>query len=104
MDFKIILKICSTRKRWIAYGEGGEDEYFVEQEAKVGPFPQKYFPLIVIKEIHKDRIIISNGSNGEEKVLTPNGNICFSYEIEGREWSDGCVCDGTEYTLVISWK
>ena len=56
MDFKIILKICSTRKRWIAYGKGGEDEYFVEQEAKVGPFPQKYFPLIVIKEIHKDRI------------------------------------------------
>ena len=53
MDFKIILKICSTRKRWIAYGKGGEDEYFVEQEAKVGPFPQKYFPLIVIKEIHK---------------------------------------------------
>ena len=35
MDFKIILKICSTRKRWIAYGEGGEDEHFVEQEAKV---------------------------------------------------------------------
>ena len=104
MDFKIILKICSTRKRWIAYGKGGEDEYFVEQEAKVGPFPQKYFPLIVIKEIHKDRIIISDGSNGKEKVLTPNGNICFSYEIEGREWSDGCVCDGTEYTLVIIWK
>ena len=58
----------------------------------------------LIKEIHKDRIIISDGNNGEEKVLTPDGNICFSYEIEGREWSDGCVCDGTEYTLDIIWK
>ena len=104
MDFKIILKICSTRKRWIAYGKGGEDEYFVEQEAKVGPFPQKYFPLIVIKEIHKDRIIISDGNNGEEKVLTPDGNICFSYEIEGREWSDGCVCDGSDYYAQIIWE
>ena len=25
-------------------------------------------------------------------------------EIEGREWSDGCVYDGTEYKLVLTWK
>ena len=92
MDTPIILKIRSLRERWIAYG------------AKVGPFPQEYFPLIIIKGIQKDKIIISEGSDGEEKVLTPNGKVCFSYEIEGRECSDGCVCDGTEYYLQIIWE
>ena len=104
MDTPIILKLRSLRERWIAYGEGSQSECFVEEEAKVGPFPQEYFPLIIIKDIQKDKIIISEGSDGEEKVLTPNGKVCFSYEIEGRECSDGCVCDGTEYYLQIIWE
>ena len=47
MDTPIILKIRSLRERWIAYGEGSQSECFVEEEAKVGPFPQEYFPLIL---------------------------------------------------------
>ena len=104
MDTPIILKIRSLCERWIAYGEGSQSGWFVEEEAKVGAFPEEYFPLIIIKDIQKDKTIISEGSDGEEKGVTPNGKVCFSYEIEGRECSDGCVCDGTEYYLQIIWE
>ena len=38
------------------------------------------------------------------QTLTPGGSLHFSAEIEGREWSDGCVYDGDEYSMTISWK
>lgn len=56
MDTPIILKIRSLRERWIAYGEGSQSECFVEEEAKVGPFPQEYFPLIIIKIFKRTKL------------------------------------------------
>ena len=103
MEEGVILKVVVTKDRWVAYGPGSEEKYAVEQVEKVGGFPQKFFPTLWIKEIHKDRIVISDGADGPEQVLTPHSSVMFDYEVEGREWSDGCVCDGTDYYAQIIW-
>ena len=104
MEEEVILKVVVTKDRWVAYGPGNETNYAVEQVAKVGGFPQKFFPTLWIKEIHKDRIVISDGVDGPEQVLTPHSSVMFDYEVEGRGWSDGCVCDGTDYYAKIIWE
>ena len=104
MEEEVILKVVVTKNRWVAYGPGSKENYAVEQVAKVGGFPQKFFPTLWIKEIHKDRIVISDGVDGPERVLTPHSSVMFNYEEEGREWSDGCVCDGTDYYAKIIWE
>lgn len=104
MEEEVILKVVVTKDRLVAYGPGNETNYAVEQVAKVGGFPQKFFPTLWIKEIHKDRIVISDGVDGPEQVLTPHSSVMFDYEVEGREWSDGCVCDGTDYYAQIIWE
>ena len=104
MEEGVILKVVVTKDRWVAYGPGSEEKYAVEQVEKVGGFPQKFFPTLWIKEIHKDRIVISDGADGPEQVLTPHSSVMFDYEVEGREWSDGCVCDGTDYYAQIIWE
>lgn len=104
MEGQIILKVICTEDHWVAYGPGYEDENVEEVVAKVGPFPQKYFPTLVIEEIDEDRIVISEGLDKSKKVLTPHSSVRFHYEIEGREWSDGCVCNGTDYYAQIIWE
>ena len=51
---------------------------------------------------HGDEIVIADGN--DERVLTPHSRVSFSYEEEGREWSDGCVCNGHEYYALITWE
>ncbi|MGM9706723.1 MAG: hypothetical protein ACI3YM_03805 [Prevotella sp.] len=102
MEEPIKLKVSCVKDHWQAYGGGGTDESVTEQVAKVGPFPQKYFPALCIKEIHEDRIVIADEKY--ERVLTPHECVRFHYSIEGREWSDGCVCDGTDYDVTITWE
>ena len=99
-----MLKVKTSKDTWVAYGPGYKSEDVTEQVVKVGAFPQDYFPSLIIKEISKDRIVISDGEHGKEKVLTPNGSVRFHYYEEGREWSDGCVCDGTDYDVQIIWE
>ena len=57
-----------------------------------------------IEEIDDDRIVISEGTDGSKRVLTRQSSVSFHYEIEGREWSDGCVCDGSDYYAQIIWE
>ena len=102
MEEEIILKVKCTDDYWLAYGPGSSTTDVVEQVAKEGPFPQKYFPRLVIKKVSKERIVIADGN--DERVLTPHSRVSFSYEEEGREWSDGCVCDGHEYYVLITWE
>ena len=35
--------------------------------------------------------------------LTPGSEMTLWSEIEGREWSDGCVYDSDEYKLTLTW-
>jgi hypothetical protein len=61
------------------------------------------FGSLKVERIEKNCITLSyHGS--ETHLLTPGDTLRFYAEIEGREWSDGCVYDGDDYSLVITWQ
>ena len=81
-------------------GDSSDDQMV---EAKVGEFPYfSGFGGLRIDRIENRCITFSFYE--AVKLLTPGENIHFYSEIEGREWSDGCVYDSDEYYLDISWE
>ena len=54
-----------------------------------------------VERIEGDKITLTH--DGSTYVLTPGESLRFYAEIEGREWSDGCVYDSDEYSLTITW-
>ena len=58
---------------------------------------------VKIARIEQDCITLTRSDRTER--LTPGGKtISFYAEIEGREYSDGCVYDGDDYQLILAWK
>lgn len=55
-----------------------------------------------IEAIDADGIILTEHGLHPE-TLTPGQSTRFYDEVEGREWSDGCVYDSDEYTMEITW-
>ena len=55
-----------------------------------------------VERIEGDKITLTR--DGSTYVLTPGESLRFYAEIEGREWSDGCVYDSDEYSLTITWN
>ena len=47
--------------------------------------------------------MITLAHHGSTYVLKPGKSLQFYAEIEGREWSDGCVYDYDNYSLTITW-
>lgn len=41
---------------------------------------------------------------GDTHLLTPGETLRMHEEIEGREYSDGCVYESYDYYLHITWK
>ena len=60
------------------------------------------FGSLKVERIEKNCITLSNRGDAIH-LLTPGDTLHFYAEIEGREWSDGCVYDGDDYSLVITW-
>ena len=71
-------------------------------EAKLDRLPFSGFMDISIVRIEKDRITLTN-HYGNVKELHPGENIHYTAAIKGQEWSDGCVYDGDEYSLDLTW-
>lgn len=71
-------------------------------EAKLGALHFVAFSSVKIARIEKDCITLTH--NSATFLLKPGEEVSFSEEIEGREWSDGCVYDGDEYSLELTWK
>ena len=72
-------------------------------EAKVGEFPFfKGFGGLRIDRIEKKCITFS--FYGDIKLLTPGETLRMHEELEGREYSDGCVYEYYDYYLSITWK
>ena len=98
----IILHLQYGNRHW-SISNAGEWEYEHEDRvAQYGSFKLVGFYSYEIKKIEADRITIV--SYDETYYLTPDEPLHLYNEIEGREWSDGCVYDGDEYALHITWK
>ncbi len=72
-------------------------------EAKVGEFPFfRGFGGLRIERIEKGCITFD--FYGDTHLLTPGETLRMHEEIEGREYSDGCVYESYDYYLHITWK
>ena len=72
-------------------------------EAKLDRLPFSGFGDINIARIEKGCITLTD-YYGNVKELHPGETVRYTAEIEGREWSDGCVYDGDDYSLELTWK
>lgn len=101
-DGIVMLHVKSGHKSWTAYSDG-EWEYNEEDiQAKLGRLNLDGFWGYEITSIKKDCITIEYYDKTYE--VRPDKPLHLSKEIEGREWSDGCVYDGDEYSLELTWK
>ena len=101
-DGEITLHVKSGHKSWTVYSDG-EWEYNEEDiVAKLGQLNIDGFWSYEITSIKKDCITIEYYN--EKYELRPDKPLHLSKEIEGHEYSDGCVYDGDDYSLTLTWK
>lgn len=69
--------------------------------AQLGKMDFDGFSSFEIVRIENNCITITHWR--DTYLLTPGETLHLNMEIEGREWSDGCVYDGDDYTLDLTW-
>ena len=97
----IILHAKYGCKEWSVSSSGEWEWKESDIEAALGVLPFIGFGNVKIARIEQDCITLTRY---DEKFLLKSGQtVSFYAEIEGREWSDGCVYDGTDYQLLLTW-
>ena len=96
------LHIRVVRSEWsVGGGDRPGEESKLELDAVPGDLPIPGFYWIRVERVTEKEIILS--FNKKAYKLTPGEKLHFSESYEGREWSDGCVYDGTDYSVTIKW-
>jgi hypothetical protein len=99
---QIMLHVKSGHSSW-SISSSSDWEYTEEDiVAKLGPLGIDGFWSYEITSIKEDCITIEYYN--EKYEVRPDQPLHLSKEIEGREYSDGCVYDGDDYSLELTWK
>ena len=102
MEQEVRLQIRYGHRHWTVYTRGEWKYETFERVYKLGDILQiDGFYGYKITEISDARIVIEFYE--EKYILTHDEPIHMFSEIEGREWSDGCVYDGDDYSTDIAW-
>ena len=102
-DSPIILHARHGHKHWSAGGSDHDWDYVEsEYEVKLGSLPFIGFMSYKVVRIQKNCITIQTCEG--TKLILPGSEVQYYEEIEGREWSDGCVYDGDDYVLRLTWN
>ena len=102
MEKEVTLQIQYGHCSWTVYTEGDWKYETFERTYKVGDkLGVKHFHDHVITEITDDQITLVDGD--DTQILTHDKPLQVYTEIEGREWSDGCVYDGDDYSTEVRW-
>ena len=102
-DSPIILHARHGHKYWSAGGSDKDWEYTEsDYEVKLGSLPFSGFLSYKVVRIQKNCITIQTYEG--TKIILPGSEVQYYEEIEGREWSDGCVYDGDDYVLRLTWN
>ena len=88
------------RKEWSISNDGKWEWKEKDFEAKLGSLDY-YIGGLNIARIERGCITLTRYDSTE--LLTPGQTVSFYQEVEGREWSDGCVYNGTDYQLILTW-
>lgn len=98
----ITLSVKWDKSHWSTGGGDSKKHEEYDMEAKLGRLSIVGFGDIEVARIEKGCITLTRW--GDTFLLTPGSTLHFSAEIEGREWSDGCVYDGDDYDLELTWR
>lgn len=101
-DGEVMLHVKSGHMSWSISGEGDWKYEERDMQAKSGRLNIDGFWGYEITSIKADRITIEY--YGAKYEVRPDQPLHLYKEIEGREYSDGCVYDGDDYTLDLTWK
>lgn len=96
----IVLHAKYGRKEWSISNDGKWEWKEKDFEAKLGSLDY-YIGGLNIARIEQGCITLTRYDSTE--LLTPGQTVSFYQEVEGREWSDGCVYNGTDYQLILTW-
>jgi hypothetical protein len=98
-----MLHVKSGHKHWSVYSDGEWKYEEYDMEAKLGTLGADGFWNYEIVKITQNTITISYYN--ETYTLTPDNPLDLPISvIEGHEYSDGCVYDGDNYSLELTWK
>ncbi len=99
---EVTLHARHGHSHW-SVGSSGEWKYEESDfTACLGRLSFAGFRAYEIIRITPDCITI--GHYGETCELRPDAPLSLTSSIEGREWSDGCVYDGDDYRLILTFK
>ena len=99
----IMLHVNWTDNEWTMSGGGKtrHDSYTIE--ATVGRMTIEGFRSVSIEKICSNAIVFKE-YGGDVKILTPGDSVRFENSIDGYEDHDGCVWDGDDYVMTITWE
>jgi hypothetical protein len=98
-----MLHVKSGHKHWSVYSDGEWKYEEYDMEAKLGTLGADGFWNYEITKITQKAITIS--FYNKTYTLTPDNPLDLPISvIEGHEYSDGCVYDGDDYSLELTWK
>ena len=97
----ITLHARHGHRHWSMSSDKNWEHRESDINAQLGKIDMEGFGTFEIARIEKSCITITHWD--ETYLLACGGTLKLSNEIEGREWSDGCVYDGDEYTLELTW-
>jgi len=100
-DGHIRLHVKSGHSSWSISSQHPWEYEEYDMEAQLGQLDIRGFRDVKIARIEKQLITLSDSR--QTYLLAPDKPLHLSCEIEGREWSDGCVYDGDDYTLDLTW-
>ncbi len=98
---KVMLHVKSGNKSWTVYSDGEWKYKEYDMEAKLGTLGIDGFWNYEITKITQEAITIS--FYDETYTLTPDQPLHLSESIDGDEYSDGCVYDGDDYSVELTW-
>ena len=98
----IMLHAKSGHKSWTVYSDGEWKYKEYDMEAKLGTLGADGFWNYEITKITQEAITIS--FYDKIYTLTPDQPLHLSESIDGDEYSDGCVYDGDDYSLELTWN
>ena len=97
--------VLHARHGHSSWSVGSSSDWKYEEkdfEARVGErLPFTAFGSYKIARVEAHCVTITEGNCTYQ--VTPDSGQTFREEIEGSEWSDGCVYDGDDYKLELTW-
>ena len=99
----ILLKVHWRHTHCSPSGEfpQGEEEWTLEAKPGALDLPE-YACGITVELLEPERIVLSTYGH-RRRTLTPGQTVGYLDEVEGREYSDGCVYDSDEYSISVTW-